>query len=521
MKTRRKSALPDKLIQVTIFVGPNALTMLVMQNDALGKPVIVDVLSQPIDIARDIFRSGHISRDTMEQCTRIIESYQNLMEEYVQVGPLKVRLIGTNILADVDNVDVVVNRIHIATKLRLEVMGDGEMTRLLYLHSMSCMESHAELAKKRVGVIHVGPGNTRLIVFEKGRINYYARYREGAFRIAEAINPGSNQSVDDERSLIREHLRGTVEQMAYDGQEAQMAQIDALLFLSPDLPVLQSMLELNGEVSLDRLSQKCKEVSKLSINQRVDKYELDYATVRGLLPTLMLFQQIAAQLKPQNMYIFGDASDDSFLKGLTPTEDQQKLLEQEVLHFSQLLAEHYHVDPSHGKHVSKLSMSLFDQLVNLHQLNQHDRLLLHVAAILHEVGSYINPKMHQEHSQYIILNSEHFGLSPLDVEIVGLLALYHRHGGTPHMSQRHYAELDEHDRLRVQKLAALLRVADAMERSHARRISDFKVRIGTRRIELEVPNVQDLTLENLSLRSKADLFTDIFGFELMLVPAHD
>lgn len=88
------------------------------------------------------------------------------------------------------------------------------------------------------------------------------------------------------------------------------------------------------------------------------------------------------------------------------------------------------------------------------------RLLLEVASILHEVGSFISQQDHQLHSQYIILNSEIFGLSRDDVETIALLARYHRHE-VPANSDPMYGELELTDRMRVAKMAAILRVADA------------------------------------------------------------
>ena len=134
--------------------------------------------------------------------------------------------------------------------------------------------------------------------------------------------------------------------------------------------------------------------------------------------------------------------------------------------------------------------------------------------------TFISPKNHHRHGQYIILNSEIFGLSREDVEIIGLLARYHRHG-VPTTAEYTYADLEQANRLRVQKLAALLRVADAMERAHSHRISSFTVRYTARKLELLVPGVHDLTIENLALRSKADLFTEIFGSDVQLLPAGD
>ena len=188
-----------------------------------------------------------------------------------------------------------------------------------------------------------------------------------------------------------------------------------------------------------------------------------------------------------------------------------------MVHFSTLLANRYRADLAHSDQIVMLSMSLFDQLQSLHGLSRHDRLLLRVASILHEIGGYVSPKNHHRHSQYLILNSEIFGLSRQDVEIVGLLARYHRHG-PPAATDSSYAELDLSNRLRVQKLAALLRVAEAMERAHAHRIGSFTARFNNRRLELLVPDVQDLTLENMGLRAKGAMFADIFGYEAVLMP---
>ena len=103
------------------------------------------------------------------------------------------------------------------------------------------------------------------------------------------------------------------------------------------------------------------------------------------------------------------------------------------------------------------------------------------------------------------------------MEVVGLLARYHRHGA-PTTAEPTYALLSQTDRLRVQKLAALLRVAEAMERAHSRRIRSFSVRPNGRRLEFLVPDVADLTLENLALRTKGALFSDIFGQDIILLP---
>ena len=516
--TTRKEPRPSYGVKAVIFLGADAVSMMVAEQTAQGTRVL-DVLSQPVELAYDVFTASCISRDTIDRCVQITQGYNELLAEYRLAGKVEVRLLATNILLDVRNMDTLVNRMQITCGLQLEVMDDGEMTRLLYLNTRNLIDNHSELAEKRVLVLHVGPGNTRLLLFDKGRISYYASYRMGAHRTGIAIGDAAEMAgTESESALIREHIRGIMEQVNYDIEDDLPEPPDALVIYGPDFHVISSPLAQGDQVSIDSLTRLAHEISATPPSQRPARYKEDYASVCALLPAALIYLAVARDFEPRSIMCPAEEFSHAFLRNLMPGRHDDLALEEEVVHFSVLLANHYRVDKAHGQQIRRLTMTLFDQLQDLHGLTRHDRLLLKVAAILHEVGSYINPKKHHQHSQYIILNSEIFGLSRADVEVVGLLARYHRHGA-PTIAEPTYALLNQADRLRVQKLAALLRVAEAMERAHSRRIRCFSVRTNARRLELLVPDVSDLTLENLALRTKGALFTDIFGYDIILLPA--
>lgn len=512
-----KSAGGDTpLVQAVIFLGASAVSMMVTEEH--GRTLrVLDVLSQPVELGHDIFHSGVISRETMERCVHIVQGYNRLLGEYREGGEVHVRLLASNVLLDVHNMDTIINRLQLTCGMRLEVLDDGEMTRLLYLRMRAMLARHADLERERVLVLHVGPGNTRLILFDKGRITYYASYRMGACRTCEAISGTDYDGADDECSLIRKHIQGVVEQIRHDAEEALPAAPDALVVFGPDFHRVDSPLLDGTPVAMDALATLAEEIAHTPPSQRMERYREDYASVGSLLPSVLTYLALAREFEPGALLFPREEFSQAFLLHLLPSRRNDAALEQEVIHFSLLLANRYRVDRGHSQQVRRLSSMLFDQLQEMHGLSRHDRLLLKVAAILHEVGTFISPKNHHRHGQYIILNSEIFGLSRQDVEIIGLLARYHRHG-VPTTDERSYAEMDLPNRLRVQKLAALLRVADAMERAHSRRIHHFTIRRNNRRLELLVPGLHDLAIENMALRSKGDLFTDIFGYDLQLLP---
>lgn len=502
-------------VQAVIFIGASSISMMVAEDKPEGLRVL-DVLTQPLELVYDFFLSGSISRDTADRCVQVVRGYNDLLDEYRRAGEVTVRLLATNVLLDVEGLDLFVNRLQISCGLHLEVMDDGEMTRLIYLHMQSMPRKYEDLVRRRLLVLHVGPGNTRLLLCERGRITYYANYRLGAHRTSAAVGAADPGSPENEYLLVREQIRSLVEQMRHDAEESVSGELEALVVYGPDFHRLRSPLVEQERISLQTLADLTDEVAAMPLSQRMEKFGEDYATVRALLPTMAIYLAVAREFSPRSILLPADEYSHAFLRSLMPSQRDTQGLEDEVIHFSVLLAGRYHVDRGHSQQVRRLSCSLFDQLQALHRLTRHDRLLLKVAAILHEVGTYVSSKRHHKHSQYIILNSEIFGLSRRDIEIVGLLARYHRRG-EPNEDERSYAELDLNNRLRVQKLAAILRVADALDRAHCHRIPGFTVRYANRRLELLVPGVHDLTLENLALRSKGQLFTAVFGYDVLLL----
>ena len=161
------------------------------------------------------------------------------------------------------------------------------------------------------------------------------------------------------------------------------------------------------------------------------------------------------------------------------------------------------------------AQQLFRELKHLHGLDSRYELVLRVAAILHEVGMFISPREHHKHSLYILMQTEIFGLSTSERELVALLARYHRRYN-PERNHPHFSDLGREERMIVFKLAALLRIADALDRTHAQRIKSIQLRPDGSRLYLLTPGVDDTTVEQIALNSKCDLFSEIYGFEVVL-----
>ena len=160
---------------------------------------------------------------------------------------------------------------------------------------------------------------------------------------------------------------------------------------------------------------------------------------------------------------------------------------QTVLAACARLGRRYQFDEAHGTLVSDLAAQLFDDLRDVHAMGDRDRLLLRAAAMLHDVGDFVRYDGHHKHSYYLILHSDIMGLTPDERAIVANVARYHRKS-TPDPSHPNFRDLDKDARGKVRGLAAILRIADALDREHLGKIDGVQASVDTakRRVVLHV-----------------------------------
>jgi exopolyphosphatase/guanosine-5'-triphosphate,3'-diphosphate pyrophosphatase len=507
-----KKALVAENLFTALHIGASSVSLMVAERADDESLTPIDFLEQPAPLARDIFRNGTVSASTTERVVTIIKGYQKSLAE-LGLDPHGVtRAVATNILSEAINHETVMNRIRIACGLRISTIDDGEMTRLIYLKTRRRLLSLPAMRKDTTLVLHVGPGNTRALLFQNGLISRYTSYRMGAHRTREAVD-GSHTEGPAMLRVIREHAYGNLAQIRFDFSDVT---IDGLVLIGYELQSVAPALTKTRQVcSLKVLRQFTADAANLSDVELVKQFQLDYQTAEALIPALEINLAVAETLKLEEVHIPTSEYEQGLLHDLLVSQEHTEAFAEEVLRSARILAERYQSDPSHGEHVGNLCARFFESLTDLHQLTPHDALLLQVAAILHEVGTYVSPRAHHKHSEYLILNSEVFGLDRLDVTIVALVARYHRHSG-PRLDHPAYASLSTDDRIRVCKLAALLRVADALERTHVQRVANLEIRREAGKLRIRLPGLADAAVERLAMASKADLFEQVFGLAVVI-----
>ncbi|MGD9857061.1 MAG: HD domain-containing protein, partial [Planctomycetaceae bacterium] len=268
-------------------------------------------------------------------------------------------------------------------------------------------------------------------------------------------------------------------------------------------------------ITVAQLGKLAYSILELSPDEVVRKYRVTFQEAETLGPAILVYLELARLLDLNRVLVSNANLRDGLLQEMATADIWTDDFRNQIVRSALDLGRKYHFDEKHSVHVAKLSQALFVSLASEHQLDSRAGLILQIAALLHEIGSFVSHSSLHKHSMYLILNSEVFGLTRDDLTLVALVARYHRRA-TPKPIHPNFNSLNRDQRVAVSKMAAILRIADALETSRSQRIREMRCEIESDRLIITVPGLRDVSVEQLAMRQAQTLFEEIFGLRVML-----
>ena len=502
-----------------IDIGSNAVRMVVAEVLPDGRISTLERLHRAVRLGQDSFRRGRLGNRSMRAALAVLRDYHQVLELY---HVEQIRAVATSAVREAVNCDTFLDRIFMATGFNVEVIGTSEESRLTVSAVRQALTGAGAVNRDRTLIADVGGGSTLLIVLEEGEIASSYSLRLGSIRLQEMFLTGeelSDRSGDFLSPYIAKVVTTARGSVPLDDIQSFVAVGGDVRFAAQKIgtPTESEDLYSVAASGFNRLVAECEH---LSVEQTARKHGLPIADAETLTPALLIYRALLDRTKAEEMIVSRVSMRDGLLldlaRNVTDEEDQE--IVEGVLHSARTLAEKYRVDPQHARDVAALSLRLFDEFQADHGLDTRDRLLLHVAGLLHEVGGYVAAGAHHKHSYYLIHYSEIFGLTPREVQLVAHIARYHRRS-VPKPSHLDYMSLPREQRVRVSKLAAILRACDAISRGQIRNAQSLRFERQEDELIIVVPGVNNLVLERKAIASKGDMFEDIYGMRIRLEEA--
>jgi exopolyphosphatase/guanosine-5'-triphosphate,3'-diphosphate pyrophosphatase len=500
-----------------IDIGTSSIRMAIAEIGADRRVRQLETLAQAVNLGKDAFIRGAISKATIEECVRVLKGYRRILKEYQIENPAQVRVVATSAVREAANRLAFVDRVYIATGFQVEPLDEAEVIRITFLGVQPFLLSDPALANARALVAEVGGGSTELLIVKGGDVVYSHTYRLGSLRLRETLEALRAPTLKV-RNIMETHINRTVEEIAeHVSGEGPIE----LIAMGGDVrfAVRQLQPEWDGH-SLARLPVKALEdfTNKIlgqSEDRLVRKYRLSYPEAETLGPALLAYVLVARELKLASVLVTNVNLRDGLLLEMASSDAWSKEFSKQIVRSAIDLGRKFAFDEKHAFHVAELAAKLFHRLKEEHQLPARYEVILYVAALLHEIGLFVSNRSYHKHSLYLIRNSDLFGLAKRDLLLAALVARYHRRA-SPQPTHEGYATLDRDERVAVAKMAALLRVADALDESRSQRIHELDVQREGDRLVVSIPLVEDLSLETLALKQNGALFEETFGFPVLL-----
>jgi exopolyphosphatase/guanosine-5'-triphosphate,3'-diphosphate pyrophosphatase len=505
-------------LKAVIDVGSTSIRMVIAQINDNGRFSALDTLHQSVAVGSDTFTRGGISRDTTEDCVKVLQSFSAVLAEYGIDLRHDLRAVATSAVREAQNRDEFLDRIYMTTGINVEVIEGTEVNRLTFLGIQPLLRKQTTLQTGRLLVAEVGGGSTELLGLDDGRVAFAHTYRMGSFRLRETLE-SLHASESSQRRMLETEIDAGVRQFR-EAVGTTGRQPKLLLLGGEARFVARHLLGAPEEIRFARLkvsdiADLCRKVAKMDVEKAARQYQLTYEEAETLAPALQIYVRLAAALKLTRVCVCNVTLREGLLAEAASGNTWSADFVEQILNSVREIGRRYHIDEAHADCVTENALGLFHAMKGEHRLGYHHEVLLMMAARLHDVGMFISNIGHHKHSKYIIENSDIFGLGGKDIRLVALIARYHRRA-FPRQSHSDYSALDREDRLVVNKLAAILRVADALDRTHNQTLRNPTYNIRADRLQIEVASTGEYDAEKRALSIKAQMFEQVYGKTVVL-----
>lgn len=508
-------------IVAVIDIGSSAIRLVVAQIKAETDWTTLDRAVRPLSLGRDVFLNGVLGTEAMRECVRILLTYREMLQGW-QIPVEDVRVIATAAIREAKNRDTFLDRVQIRTGFRVEVVEGIEENHLTYIAVQHAINDlRPQFARSSAMILEVGGGTTEIMLLQRGKMVAAHSLRIGTLRMEQQIQtrPGLADTNRVEEYL-RENIRVNREVL---NTELPLNRIKYFVAVGGDARTAAAKVGTKEGEHFSVIDRRdfddfLRELQRRSIDECVRELKLTYSEAEGLVPALITFRLFLDATSADQLIVPDVSIREGVLLDIAvgKTLTMRRNFAEQVINSATGLGRKFHFDESHGVHVAKLAVEFFDQFVEEHGMDDHARLLLEVAAIVHDIGNFIRASGHHKHGQYIVENSEIFGLSRSDIRIVANVIRYHRRG-MPLSSHNGYISLRREHRLMVLKLAAMLRVADALDRGHVQRVKGFTVEKREDNVVLDCEYTGDLAIEQHGLKLKGEMFEQVFGYGVQAI----
>jgi exopolyphosphatase / guanosine-5'-triphosphate,3'-diphosphate pyrophosphatase len=462
------------------------------------------------------FRSGFLTPESMAETVKVLRRFHRATQ---QVVTDTVRVVATSAVRDARNSQAFIEWVRSATGWRVEIISGVEEARLIHLGLVSSRRSDPATTL----MIDLGGGSCELTISQGGHIRDAVSLPLGAVRLTDEF-----LAHDPPRKGELKRLRGMVGRevgrIAARISAAKIKHVIATSGTAAALAAVATHLRRGSKgsrnvVSRAEMTRIAKRLARIPVAERTKIEGIGPRRAEIIVAGAQVYHELVERLHLKGFRYSPLGLRDGILAQMAADYDRStrsgRQIESERWESTLKAVDHYRVDRKHALDVRDSAMLLFTALRSLHRLPPEYREWITAAAMLYEVGDYVNRTGRHRHTHYIISNSEILGYTPAQRRLIAAIARY-LGKSRPTVEDGPMKVVEPADRANIQKAILILRLARALNLGRSRAVQ--KVRIALRSAEVKLTLMprrrMGVDLELWAIEKECDYFREVFGREL-------
>jgi exopolyphosphatase/guanosine-5'-triphosphate,3'-diphosphate pyrophosphatase len=502
-------------IAAALDIGPESVNLKIAQAKEGEEIETLESLSQPVALGEESFSGGPVSYDTAEAVADSLNNYYNLAKEY-QVPIEYVSAVATTALRNASNKNYVTDQINVKTSREITIIEDSEEKSLIF-REMLRRYGKAKKPEKNYLMVYTGTGSVGVAAVQESYIVYSQNVKTDTLKLTKMTEDIKSLTMSDFSKVIDEYLNYICVPIK---RNLKSLEINAIVASGEEIDLIEGLCSKEEPDKKEGLKKEAltaiyDDVSGKSSNHLKETFGLPFEKCKKLLIVMAFYIKLMDISGAKKIVNVGANITDALLYSLLFKKEARAIKKEFDLNMvasARFMAEKFSHDKKHSAAVERFALTIFDNLKKVHGFSRRERLYLQTAAILHDIGKYVDSTDYDLATVHLIMDSFLISLNTAQKAIIANIARYHGNE-TPAAGHSPFSALSDSQKMIVSKLSAILRLADALDYSRTQKIKSIGLNLYEKKLSIIAEGREDTTLEEWTFNNQSVFFEQVFGIK--------